>query len=110
MRVNQNNNQAQNLESPSSANQAKRTDKAALAAKSRGSNAAASPDGSSRTDISSKAKEMAQAKNIASQAPEIRDERVARLKQMIAEGKYKVDADAVAEKMVKEHATTSDLG
>ncbi len=110
MKVNTPNGQAQNLQEAQSANQSKRTDKASAAAKSKNGNPVARTEGSANTEISSRAKEMAQAKSVAAQAPEVRNDRIERLKQMIAEGKYKVDADKVAERMVKEHQATADLG
>jgi negative regulator of flagellin synthesis FlgM len=93
---------AQNLEAAQNLNQSKKTDRAAAAAKSK-SASAPSGEASVNTNISSRAKEMAQAKSVAAQAPDVRDERVERLKKMIAEGKYKVDEKAIADKMVKEH-------
>jgi negative regulator of flagellin synthesis FlgM len=61
-------------------------------------------------DISSKGKELAKAKAAASQAPDVREEKIAALKAKIAEGKYKVDADAVADKLVDEHIKMAGIG
>lgn len=55
------------------------------------------------SEISSKAKDMAQAHSLAAAAPDVREDKVAALKKQIAEGKYKVNAEAVADKMIKEH-------
>mgnify|MGYP000942949897 CR=1 FL=1 len=56
-----------------------------------------------KVDISSGAKQAAKAKEIASNAPDVREERVAQLREAIQKGTYKVDTDAVAEKMLAEH-------
>lgn len=74
--------------------QAKRTDKA---------EAKAAAAGSAKAEISGKAKEMAQAKQAAADAPDVREEKIAALKARIAEGKYKVDAEAIADRMVDDH-------
>ena len=62
---------------------------------------------SARAEISARAREMSQAKVIAENTPDVREEKIAALKKRIAEGTYKVDADAVADRMVKEHAATA---
>lgn len=59
--------------------------------------------GSAKTDISGKAKEMNLAKKVATEAPDVREDKVAHIKSLIAQGKYEVDPDAIAEKMVEEH-------
>lgn len=85
---------------------AKKADKA-KEAKEKKSAAATEILGAAKTEISPKAKEAAQAKAVATSAPDVREERVAALKKQIAEGKYKIDADAIASKMVDEHLATA---
>jgi len=67
-----------------------------------------------KADISSRgkelAKDMAKAKEVATSAPDIREEKVAELKRRIAAGKYNVSPEAIADKMVDEHLKTADLG
>jgi len=58
---------------------------------------------SAKTEISGKAKEFAKAKDVASNTPDVRDQRIADLKARIASGKYEVNAQAIADKMVDEH-------
>ena len=58
-----------------------------------------SPKGSARVDVSDRAQQMQKAKSIASDNG-IDEAKVARLQKLIDEGKYKVDADAVADRMV----------
>lgn len=53
--------------------------------------------------ISSRAQQMQKAKELAMAAPDINQEKVDRFKQMIKDGTYKVDAEAVAERMLNEH-------
>jgi negative regulator of flagellin synthesis FlgM len=67
------------------------------------SSAKAAAAGDANTEISAKGKEFAKAKAIANEAPDVREEKIAALKARIAEGKYKVDADAIADRMVDEH-------
>lgn len=58
---------------------------------------------SARAEISDKGKEFAKVHAAASSAPDVREERIAELKRRIAGGDYKVDSEAVADKMIKEH-------
>lgn len=58
---------------------------------------------SAKAEISSRAKEMAQAKQVAMDTPDVRDSKIAELREKIASGKYKVDSKAVADKLVDDH-------
>lgn len=58
---------------------------------------------SSKAEISSRAREAAQAHSIAAETPDVREDKVAELKKRIAEGSYKIDSDAIADKMISEH-------
>lgn len=62
------------------------------------------PTGSARAEISSKAKEFSKAKAVADAAPDVREDRVADLKKRINSGQYKIDADAIADRMFEEHS------
>lgn len=62
-----------------------------------------------KADLSARGKEFARAKAAASGAPDVREEKIAELKRRIAAGKYNVDSDAVADKMVNEHLSMSGL-
>lgn len=66
---------------------------------------ATAADGSSAT-ISARAKEFSKAKEVAGNAPDVREEKIAELKRRISAGKYSVDADAVADRMVDDHLKT----
>ncbi len=66
-------------------------------AKQQGSSAPVAPQ------ISSRGKEMAKAAAIASGAPDVREDRIAEIKKRLAAGEYKIDSDAIAEKMISEH-------
>jgi negative regulator of flagellin synthesis FlgM len=57
-------------------------------------------------EISARAKEMARAKAVADGAPDTREAKIAELKKRIAEGSYKVDAKAVADRMVDDHLSS----
>jgi negative regulator of flagellin synthesis FlgM len=68
--------------------------------------AASSSEGDARTEISSRGRELAQAKQVANSAPDVREEKIAKLKEMINAGTYKVDAHAVADRLVDEHISS----
>lgn len=58
---------------------------------------------SARVELSSRAQQMAKAKELATPSNEIDEAKVARLQKLIDEGKYKVDAEAIAERLLDEH-------
>jgi negative regulator of flagellin synthesis FlgM len=58
---------------------------------------------STGVDLSPKAQQLQKAKEAALNAPDINREKVERLKAMVQSGTYKVDADAVAERMLNDH-------
>lgn len=62
--------------------------------------------GSAKVDVSPRAQEAKRIKELAMSAPDVDAEKVAKFRQLIDEGKYKVDAKAVADKMVDEHLET----
>jgi len=64
---------------------------------------------SSRVDVSPRAQEAKRIKELAMAAPDVDEAKVAKFRQMIDEGKYKVDAKAVADRLVDEHLATEDL-
>ncbi len=59
---------------------------------------------SSRVDVSPRAMEMAKAKELATPNDGIDEAKVARLQALIDKGRYKVNAEAVAERLLDEHA------
>ncbi len=63
--------------------------------------------GNANVSLSERAQMMQKAKDIASQST-VDDTKVARLQKMIDEGKYKVDAQAVADRLVDEHLNIPD--
>lgn len=59
---------------------------------------------STKVDVSERAQQIKKAKEIASKDINSVDEaKVARLQKMIDEGKYKVDAESIADRLVDEH-------
>lgn len=59
---------------------------------------------SSRVELSSRAQDIKRAKDIAmNSTPDIDEAKVARLQALIDKGQYKVNAEAVAEKLLDEH-------
>ncbi len=72
-----------------------------------------SSSGSSETtkaSFSERAKDMAKAQSLATQAEDIREAKIAELKRRIANNEYNVKPDAVADRMVEEHLQTRHLG
>jgi flagellar biosynthesis anti-sigma factor FlgM len=58
---------------------------------------------SAKVEISAKAKELGAIKKIAKAESSDNSEKIARLKNLIAERKYEVPAEKIADKMVDEH-------
>lgn len=58
--------------------------------------------GATKVDLSPRAQEMKKIKEAALAAPDIDEEKVARLQKLIDQGQYKVDAKEIADKMVDE--------
>ena len=61
-------------------------------------------------NISARARELAHAKKIAHDAPDVREEKIAELKRRIAAGQYDVDPHALADRIVNEHIRTHGIG
>ncbi len=68
---------------------------------------------SSRGDVSAsispRARELANAKALATAAPDVREEKIAELKKRIAAGGYHVDADKIADRLVDDHIKMSGI-
>ena len=112
MRVNQAGNSSTPNVQTGEASGAKQSKAAAGAKRGEGPSARESTGAESKgahPEISSKGKELAQAKAMASAAPNARADRIAELKQRISDGGYKVNADTVADRMIDEHLSTSGL-
>lgn len=61
--------------------------------------------GASKVDVSKRAQDMKKAKEVAMATPDVDEAKVARLQKMIDEGKYKVSASDIAEKMLTEQGS-----
>lgn len=55
-----------------------------------------------KVDLSSRAKDIQQVRQILEDIPDVREDKVAELKRQIDNGTYQVNADKIAEKMVSE--------
>lgn len=64
---------------------------------------------SARVEVSSRAQDARRVKELAMAAPDVDEMKVAKFRQLIDEGKYKVDAKAVADRLVDEHLSLEDL-
>jgi negative regulator of flagellin synthesis FlgM len=60
-------------------------------------------DSSSRVELSSRAQDIKKAKELATPSSDIDEAKVARLQAMIDQGQYKVNAEAIADRMLDEH-------
>ncbi|UOE99917.1 flagellar biosynthesis anti-sigma factor FlgM [Bdellovibrio reynosensis] len=58
---------------------------------------------SSKVELSPRAQEAKRIKELAMSAPDVDEAKVAKFRKLIDEGKYNVDAKAIADKMVDEH-------
>ncbi|WP_409479173.1 flagellar biosynthesis anti-sigma factor FlgM [Pseudobdellovibrio sp. HCB154] len=67
----------------------------------------ASNGDSVKVDLSARAKDIQRAKEVAMASPDVDHAKVEKFQKLIDEGKYKIDAKAIAEKMVQEHLATS---
>ena len=84
--------------------EAKKLDKTKVSGYEKSENAASAlKNESANTEISSKAKDMAKAKQIATDTPDVREAKIAELKERIQNKKYNVGADAIADKLVEDH-------
>ena len=111
MRVNQSgNNPVQGNDEALVTKKAERTANAKSSKKSGQVTDSAKNSTGATADISAKGREYAHAKSVASGGPDVREEKIAELKRRIASGKYNVDADAVADKMVNEHLDMQGIG
>ena len=89
---------------------ADKTDKAKASGGGGKPNAAALQDadlGASKVDLSPRAQDMKKIKEAALAAPDVNEEKVARLQKMIDNGEYKVAAKDIADKMVDEELSWS---
>jgi negative regulator of flagellin synthesis FlgM len=94
----------------SDAGKADKTDKAKASGGGANANAAALQDadlGASKVDLSPRAQDMKKIKEAAMAAPDINEEKVARLQKLIDNGEYKVAAKDIADKMVDEELSWS---
>ncbi|MNJ92742.1 Anti-sigma-28 factor, FlgM [compost metagenome] len=60
----------------------------------------------SKVEVSPRAQEAKRIKEIATAAPDVDEAKVAKFRKLIDEGNYKMDAKAIADRMVDEHLET----
>lgn len=110
MRVNQSTSNSVQSGDAASVSKSGHTEKAERAKRQEGaSRSSAIANESAKTEISAKGRDFAQAKAVASSAPDVREDKVAELKKKIAGGHYRVDADAIANRLVDEHLKMEGL-
>jgi negative regulator of flagellin synthesis FlgM len=108
MRINPNSSPVQNANT-SESQSAKKSEKLKNDNNERSSKGAVESrsNGSANAEISSKARDMAAAKQVATDAPDVREAKIAALREQIAQKKYNVGADAIADKLVDDHIRMS---
>jgi len=62
-----------------------------------------------RPEISSEAKDLAKARDVALSAPDVREEKIVELRRRIQAGEYNVKPDDIADKMVEDHMRTHGI-
>jgi flagellar biosynthesis anti-sigma factor FlgM len=101
MRINQTNS------SPVQANDvagAKKSEKYKSADKANGeAKASTQSTSSAHSEISSKAKDMANAQQIAKDTPDVRESKIAALREQIQNKKYNVSASEISDRLVDDH-------
>ena len=70
----------------------------------KGSVAGSGLAGSAKVDLSSRAQELSRAKELATPSDGIDEAKVARLQRLIDDGNYKVDAEAIADRLIDEQS------
>jgi len=86
-----------------STQQAKETNPARPSEKDRNPKAAKAQSSSSdKVEFSDRSRELQKIHDILQKTPDVRAERVSSLKELIQEGRYQVDSEVLARKMIKE--------
>lgn len=99
----------QNLNLTDASKTEKATDKAKTSeAKNSPSVGFGSPTESSKVELSSRAKDVQKIKDLALSAPDVDQAKVDKFQKLIDSGKYKVDAKAVANKLVDDHMFSAE--
>jgi negative regulator of flagellin synthesis FlgM len=80
--------------------QYQKSDNSAVSSDKQVTSAALNPE--EKVDLSTKAKDIQQAKNALNSLPDVREEKVQEIKAQVEKGTYKVNAEKIADKMVKE--------
>ncbi|NDG83431.1 MAG: flagellar biosynthesis anti-sigma factor FlgM [Proteobacteria bacterium] len=102
MRINQGISQAPSQANSSSVQKTEKAKSNAYDSRS-GSASATTMTDSASAEISTRARDMAKAKQAASEAPDVREARIAELREQILNKKYDVSADAIADRLVDDH-------
>ncbi len=102
MRINPTNSSPVHSGEASSAKKSEKLKNAAYEARPEGPSVTKKTDSTS-TEISAKAKDMAKAKQIAQDTPDVREAKIAELRDKIQNKKYNVGADEIADRLVDDH-------
>jgi negative regulator of flagellin synthesis FlgM len=102
MRINPSNSSPVQANDTSGARKTERMKNGAYEARTESPATSAKTDSAS-AEISSKAKDMAKAQQIAADTPDVREAKIAALREQIQNKKYNVSANDVADRLVDDH-------
>ena len=102
MRINPTNSSPVQTSETTGAKKSEKLKGSAYEAKAGGASVSTKTD-SANAEISSKAKDMAKAKQVAADTPDVREAKIAELREKIQNKKYDVSASEIADKLVDDH-------
>ena len=102
MRINQTNSSPVQANDAGSAKKSENV-KAKAYEKSSENQAVSTKTESASAEISSRAKDMAQARQVASDTPDVRESKIAALREQIQNKKYNVSASDISDRLVDDH-------
>ena len=103
MRINPTSSSPVQANDAGSAKKSEKLSKASAYEKGAESAAVSKKTDSTSTEISSKAKEMAKAQQLATDAPDVRESKIAALREQIQNKKYNVSASDISDRLVDDH-------
>jgi flagellar biosynthesis anti-sigma factor FlgM len=103
MRINPTNSSPVQANDTASAKKSDKAGKAAAYEKGSESAAVSTKTEHASAEISSKAKDMAKAQQLATDAPDVRESKIAALREQIQNKKYNVSASDISDRLVDDH-------
>jgi len=103
MRINPTNSSPVQANEAGSAKKSDKTGRTAAYEKGSETAAVSKKTGSASAEISSKAKDMAKAQQLAADTPDVRESKIAALREQIQNKKYNVSASDISDRLVDDH-------